>query len=89
MSRFRDRDVMRRTHELSDERARRGEAGDWIGDHYQAYRERVRTPLELETERRWSAPYQEPPCRQRHGACSDHDRSCLRCSAGWGKPCLR
>jgi hypothetical protein len=87
MSRFRDPDVMRRAYELSAEDARQGRVGDWIGNHHQAYRERVRTPLERSIERKWSAPYQEPPCRQRHGGRNELDGSCLRCGVAWGKPC--
>ena len=87
MSRFWDRDVVRRAYEISEEKTRQGRAiGDWIGDHYQAYRERIKTPLERRIEQEWSGPYQEPPCRQAHGACDDN-RSCLRCAAPWGHPC--
>jgi hypothetical protein len=56
MSRFRDKDVMRRAYAICAEQARRGEVGDWIGAHHQAYRERTKTPLELSIERKWSAP---------------------------------
>lgn len=53
MSRFWDKDVLRRAYQIGAERCRRGEAGDWIGDHHQAYRERVHTPLEKRIQREW------------------------------------
>lgn len=55
MSRFYDKDVMRRAYQLSHEQTLRGEHGDWIGAHHQAYRERVRTPLERRIAREWSS----------------------------------
>ena len=56
MSRFWDRDVVRRAYEIGAEKSRQGRIiGDWIGDHHQAYRERVKTPLERSIQREWSS----------------------------------